>query len=639
MKGLLLLKTRIVLGSLIGAALVVLLGMGTLDTVEDLTVDYRLRLRKPQSVSDQVRLVGIGDNDVGSFLGRWPFPRAVHGDVLNILNAVGVKHSTFDILFTEPSAYTNQDEKLKSAFQKQTRLTLAYHFENAGLASESKESQEETPHFLPDGARYGLALSRSELVRGQKPIAPFEALSSNYGAVNVVPDADGVIRRVPLFFVHGNRLYPSLALQTVMTALGVRADQVAVEPGVAVTLVETPQGNLRIPIDEHGQYRINYLGDVGVFSPAFEYVDLYQAVESPEAGTRLSAAMKDRIVLVGLVSTGNTDVVNTSVGRLPGVAVQATVVSDILTGNHLRFLPLWQQGLLLVLAGALVGACMLPARAWLGIGAFFVLTTFWVILSIGFANTNVMLPMTSVLLTFGLATLLLLGIEAAALKQDRSRVVTVLGQYISRPLLQRLIHTEPRHAASAGLTERRELTIFFSDIRGFTAWTERVEPDEVATRLNEYFTAMTPLVEQHGGTLDKFIGDCVMVFFGAPVTMQNHAVKAVEMAVAMQQEMTRLNESWAKRGYDPLQIGIGIHTGFVTVGSFGSAAFLDYTVIGRAVNMTARIQSQAPGGVVLISARTQSLVKSVFPCAPYGEFTLKGIPEPQQLFEVQSAPS
>lgn len=630
MKNMLLLKTRAILGAFIGVVFAALAWSGALDSLEDLTVDYRLRLRKPQAVSDEVRLVGIGDRDVGSQLGRWPFPRAVHGDVLSILNATGAKHTTFDVLFTEPSADADQDTRLKATIEKLPNVTLAYHFEQA-VPDRHAPQAEDQPHFITDGSRFGLHVNDLKFVRGRLPVPPFVKLPVSYGAVNAVPDADGVIRRVPLFFAHDGRLYPSLAMQTIIAALGLRDDQISIVPGKEVTLVDTPRGTLRIPIDAHGQYRVNFLGDLGVFTPAFEYLDLYQAVQSPEMGAQLGAAVKDRIVLVGLVSTGNTDVVSSSIGRVPGVAVQATVVSNILTGSHLHFLPRWQQALLIILAGALLGLGMWPSRAWLGIVIFLVMTTVWCGVAVLAASANFILPVVPAWLTFGTATLALLGLEAAAMKQDRSRVVGVLGRYIARPVLERLVDTE--HSAPAA-TERRELTIFFSDIRGFTAWTERAEPDEVAARLNEYFAAMTPFIERHGGTLDKFIGDCIMVFFGAPARVEDHAIRAVRMALDMQREMTRLNENWSKRGYEPLHIGIGIHTAYVTVGSFGSATFLDYTVIGRAVNLAARIESQAGGGTILISARTHSLVSSEVKTRSHPDLTLKGIPEPQVVWEV-----
>lgn len=620
-------SARLVAGTLAGAFVAGICALGFLDSVEDLSVDARLRLKKSQPVCDEVRLVGVGDRDVGSVLGRWPFPRAVHGNVLRILKAVGARHVTFDVLFTEPSEAPEQDAMLKTAVEEHGQVTLAYHFEQAELEAPQPD---EKPHFLPDGSRFGLQVKDWALVKGHQPIPPFARLQAGYGAVNVVPDADGVIRRAPLFFSHEGRLYPSLAMQTVISYLGLREDQIRIAPGHEVTLVDTPRGTLHIPIDEHGQYRVNFLGDISIFTPAYQYLDLHLAVEVPEEGERAKAAFKDRAVLIGLASSGNTDIASTSIGRMPGVAVQATLVSDILTGNHLRFLPRWQQMLLIIAAGTLLGLGMWPARVWIGIAVFITVSVLWCWAAFQAANANLMLPLVPVLAAFGASTLLLLGLEAAMMKKDRSRVVSVLGRYIARPVLERLVDTDKSAPAS---TERRELTIFFSDIRGFTAWTERAEPDEVATRLNEYFAAMTPIIERHGGTLDKFIGDCVMVFFGAPAADEKHALHAVQMALDMQQEMTRLNESWCKRGYEPLHIGIGIHTGFVTVGNFGSSDFLDYTVIGRAVNLAARIESQAEGGKVLISARTHSLVRDEVKTQPHPDLVLKGIPDPQVVWE------
>lgn len=635
MKGLLLLKTRAVLGGLIGLTFAALTWTGVLDKLEDLTVDYRMRLRKPQPVSDDVRLVCIGDRDLApdSPLGPWPFARSTHGAILGILNLGGARHAAVDILFTEPSGDPEEDAKLNAAITEYPNVTLAYNFEQAS-SHHAIPAAEDRAHFLSQTSRYGLRVDDLRFVRGQFPVASiFHKAPATFGAVNAEPDVDGVLRRVPLFFVHQGRLCPSLAMQSVISFLGLRDDQINIIPGQEITLVDTPRGTLRIPIDENGCYRVNFLGDVSVFHPAYDYLNLRLEMQHEPMFSQISAQLKDRVALIGVVHAGhaNMDVATSAIGRLPGVAVHATVVSNILTGNHLHLLPRWQQALLIILAGMLLGLSMWPARVWLGITMFVVMTAAWGGLTIMAANANIILPVLPVLASFGVATLLLLGVEAAAMKRDRSRVVGVLGRYIARPLLERLVDTDRTTAAT---TERRELTIFFSDIRGFTAWTERAEPDEVAARLNEYFAAMTPFIERHGGTLDKFIGDCVMVFFGAPNPDEKHALHAVQMAQDMQRDMVRLNENWTRRGYDPLHIGIGIHTGYVTVGSFGSSTFLDYTVIGRAVNLAARIESQAEGGKILISARTHSLVRDQIKTVPHPELTLKGIPEPQVVWDV-----
>ncbi len=630
MKGLLLPQARAIFGGLIGLGFALMAWSGVMDGLEDLTVDYRLRFRPRQGVSDEVRLVGIGDRDVASTLGRWPFPRAIHADVLSILHAMGARHAVFDILFTEPSADPDQDARLTASFKKHPNLTLAYHFEDAGVQP-SASQKEDRDHFIEEASRFGVDLGATNLVAGQLPVAPFAEIPAQFGAVNVVPDPDGIIRRIPLFFSHRGRLYPSLAMQAIIDVLEVQPDQISIEPGHQVTIVDTERGTLRIPIDAHGQYRINFTGDLDVFTPAFEYLDLYGAVESAALGSSVKSAINDRVVLIGLVSTGNSDMVNASIGRMPGVAVQAMVMSNILSGNHLSFPSPWLQFVILVAGGAALGLCMWPVRPWLGITVFVIFVAAWCGGAMIAAASNLILPVVPVLSTFGVAALGMLGLEATAIKQDRSRVLGVLGRYISGPILRRLVDTK---SPSENQTERRELTIFFSDIRGFTSWTERAEPDEVAIRLNEYFCAMTPIIERHGGTLDKFIGDGIMVFMGAPDPMPDHAVQTVRMAIEMQEEMRAFNARWAQKGHDPLEIGIGIHTGFVTVGSFGSPQFLDYTVIGRSVNLASRIESETKGGQILISNQTHSIVRGVFQTRSHSELHLKGIPDPQVVFEV-----
>lgn len=633
MKGLLLLKTRAILGGFIGVLFAALAWSGVLDTVEDITVDYRLRLRKPQAVSDDVRLVGIGDRDVGSELGQWPFRREVHGDMLRILNYAKARHVTFDILFTEHSRDAEQDARLKAVIQELSNITLAYHFEKAEPHKHERDAAD-CAHFLSSASRFGLHVNDLKLVRGRLPVAPFEKLPVGYGAVNFVPDADGSLRRVPLFFAHDGRLYPSLAMQTVIDALKLHDDQISIVPGKEITLVDTPRGTLHIPIDEHGQYRINFLGDLDTFTPRFEYVDLYLSVEDVAKAAQLATDIKDRIVLVGIASSGSTDMVTSSIGRVPGLAVHATVVSNILSGQHLRFLPRWLQALLIVLMGALLGLCMWSAHPWLGITVFALSVTAWCGGAVLAANGNLILPVVPVLLTFSVATLGVLGLETTAMKQDRSRVVSVLGRYIARPVLERLVDTEKPADTS---TERRELTIFFSDIRGFNTWAERAEPGEVVTRLNEYFAAMTPLIERHGGTLDKLIGDCIMTFFGAPKEQPDHAMRAVRMALDMQAAMQDLNREWERKGYAPWQTGMGIHTAFVTVGHFGSSTYMDYTIVGPGVNVTARIQRLTPPGKVWISAKTHALVMDHVRSAQCSNLDLKGAGGPIQLYEVSKA--
>lgn len=596
-----------------------LIGIG--DYVEEVSIDARLRSRPVAPPGEEVRLVAIGDRDVGSEeLGQWPFPRAVHGDILRILQVLKAKHVTIDILFTE-TTQPDQDARLEDVLDGMDNLTLAYYFE--GLEMAGGASIPPTEHFL-EGRRYGLAVEQSNIIKANTPIPPFTDLEGGFGAVNVQPSrVDELVRKVPLFISHQGRLYPSLAMQTIIQVLGADPDQIRIDPGKAVELIDTKRGNLAIPIDRKGQYRVNFQGSLDHFGESFEYVDLYSAVDDSELATRIGKAVGDRVVLIGNVSTGTSDVVNTPQGRVPGVAVQATVVSNILSGNHLIRLPRWAESGLVFLVTMMFAGLMRPSNAWMNLVIFVVLVGAWVGASFFAIQRQVILPMTPVSAS-------LLGTLLVLLPFQVSTLVGNLAPFIPLPLRRIVLENRPLPSS----TSRRELTVFFSDLRGFTEWTEHQEPDEVALALNEYLTAMTEVVEKHGGTLDKFIGDCVMVFFNAPDKRPDHALAAVRMAWDMQRRIDELAETWKAAGREALSAGMGIHTEWVTVGNFGSIRFQDYTVIGRGVNLAARIESSTPGKKILLSAKTNALVQGEVETRLFAELKLKGIAAPVPVYEV-----
>jgi adenylate cyclase len=185
--------------------------------------------------------------------------------------------------------------------------------------------------------------------------------------------------------------------------------------------------------------------------------------------------------------------------------------------------------------------------------------------------------------------------------------------------------------------DRRKLTLFFSDIEGFTETADEVEPEDLSRALDEYLSEMTSVAERHGATIDKFVGDAIMIFFGAPdaTTDQDHALRAVRMALEMQERMTELRRRWSAVGFDrPFAIRMGINTGMASVGNFGAKGRVDYTAIGRQVNLAARLQAACKPGRVLLSRPTWMLVRDQIPCVPKGEIELRGIHHPVRVYEV-----
>lgn len=260
-------------------------------------------------------------------------------------------------------------------------------------------------------------------------------------------------------------------------------------------------------------------------------------------------------------------------------------------------------------------------------------------LSAAWFGTLGLLAMTAALLGVGLTALIvdrwrMREAQLAETSDQLARANELISRYIAQQVAQQ-IRLGNYDAIDRQL--RRRLTLFFSDIKGFTGLADRVEPEELSELLNEYFLEMTGIAERFGGTIDKFMGDAIMIFFGAPTAThdRDHALRAVRMALAMQGRMDELRRRWEDRGVlDPFQIRAGINTGVASVGTFGAPGRMDYTAIGRQVNLAARLQVNCEPGKILLSHSTWVLVRDEIVCVPKGEIHVKGIRDPVLVYEV-----
>lgn len=223
--------------------------------------------------------------------------------------------------------------------------------------------------------------------------------------------------------------------------------------------------------------------------------------------------------------------------------------------------------------------------------------------------------------------------ETVEMKVNEIERVSRLRRYVSPQVAESILSGEEDVELTSS---RKYLTTFFSDIRGFTEQSERMEPEEIVDELNDYLTEMTEIVFRHGGTLDKYVGDAIMVFFGDPVPQEDHAERAVRMALDMRGRIAELNESWSARYGEPLNVGMGVTTGWVTVGNVGSAVRTDYTVIGNQVNLASRLADEAEPGQILISERTMAAVESFVAGAEVDEVHLKGVSRPIKVYELMT---
>ena len=373
--------------------------------------------------------------------------------------------------------------------------------------------------------------------------------------------------------------------------------------------------------------------------PTYTFFDLLMSEnqlltkETPKVDPSI---FRDKIVFVGTTASGLLDTFESPFGhgKMPGIQIHAAVADDILSNRFIRPASEWVR-VVSVVAGALVvgiAAALLPAW-WATLAAFAVMALMaW---SATFLFTNgVWFNLTQPVLASWFALLGGVGYQYFFEDREKRRVKQLFGRYVSKDVYAVLM-ANPGLARLGG--QRREMSVLFSDIRGFTTVTERGQPDEIVRMLNEYFSSMVDLVFKHGGTLDKFVGDMVMALYGAPLDDPDHADHAVQTALAMIAELGRLNARWKERGtVSGLDIGIGINTGPMIAGNIGSEAIMSYTVIGDAVNLGSRLESlnKEFGTRIIISDATRQRLKGDYGFRPLGDVVVKGKTHPVAIFEV-----
>jgi adenylate cyclase len=385
-------------------------------------------------------------------------------------------------------------------------------------------------------------------------------------------------------------------------------------------------------------YRASVQVDGGRPYPSYEARHLLVSQDQLLAGLKPlvdPALFKDKIVFVGVTGAGLVDVFQTPMrgGLMPGIQLHATVADSILADRFVRPAPDSSRLAATFAAAMAVGlmSAMLPFAA-AAIGAGFTATAWTAIAVIALrrgTSLNMVQPLT------GIALALFAGTAYRYFVEDhQKRVVKKLfGRYVSKDVYEQLI-AHPDRAELGG--KRREMTVLFSDIRGFTAVTESGNPEELVAQLNEYFSRMVQIVFRHHGTVDKFVGDMVMALYGAPVDDADHAEHAVASAVDMVRELGELNRTWAARRMAQLDIGIGINSGDMIAGNIGSSSIMSYTVIGDNVNVAARLESLNKDYQtrIIISDATRIRLKGDYGLRPLGDVVVRGRTRPVAIFQV-----
>lgn len=636
--------------------------------VEAKLLDWRMHLRGTQRPDVPVALVVIDDRSITA-LGRWPWSRRRFAEVTRRLTAAGTRVLVFDLLFSEPEDHPVRDtlQALRSQFEAldlpnqsaplqefhQTLMTLAeseapdsefatalqeaqhtvlaFSFEKGISGQRSVPEPTASPAFVSATAyralrRTGIEPLHLPLTAGELllPIAPLLQTAQALGHVKVAFDTDGAPRYDYPVVSHQDMYYPALSVQAVRLYLGLALEEVQVRFGAGIQL-----GPLLVPTDEAMRLLINYYGPPGAF-PTCSFADVLHS--------RCPAHMfRDKIVLIGAAATGLGDTFVTPFSEaLSGVERHATVITNILRSETLQR----RDTTALLDLGAMVALGL--GIGWLGatlpwswgtaatliLGGGYVVLNMLALIRLGLW-INMLFPLLTVVSNYGAVTLYKFLAEAR-----QRRMLRRAFQYYLHPSVVEQVSQHPELLTLGG--EKRELTVLFSDIRGFSTFSEGLAPEVVVQLLNEYFNAMTQAVVADDGLLDKYIGDAIMAVYGAPLPQSDHAYRACHTALRMLDALQVLQPRWQERGLPVIDIGIGINSGSMVVGNMGSDLRFAYTVMGDEVNLGSRLEgvNKEYGTHILISAATWEHVKHRLATREVDVIRVKGKGHPTRIFEV-----
>ena len=589
--------------------------------LDNILYDTRLNLAMPRGVDRSIVILDIDEKSLGE-VGHWPWSRALMAELIGkLFDRYGVEVLGFDIVWAERDtssgidtldALAQKDLKQASAFQEAYKslrpgldndelfakamsgrpVVLGYYFSNEERAARVNAIPDPV---LPRGAFAGRNVRITTWSGYTGNLAPYQKSAAGAGHFNPVIDDDGVTRRVPLLVEFDGAYYEALSLAVVRTFLA-RHDNgrlPMVEAGYpqgSASAEAAPEwlkvGPLRVPVDDWAAALIPYRGN----RHSFPYIPLADVVKD-----RVDpAALKGKIVLVGASAHGLYDLRSTPVGSVfPGVEIHANLVSGML-GGTIKEKPAFMAyfELVLLLAGGVTLAILIPllsalwataaTAAGIALIALFNLAV-W-------TRGDMALPLAaSVAMT---ALLYVMNMAYGYFVESRSKrqFTELFGQYVPPELVDRMAADPAKYDMEP---KSAELTILFADVRGFTGISEALKPDELREYINEYLTDMSTIIRsRYRGTLDKYIGDAVMAFWGAPVEDPQHARNAVLAALDMQKDCEVLNAKFAARGWPALKIGIGINTGTARVGDMGSRVRRAYTAMGDAVNVASRVEGR-----------------------------------------------
>jgi adenylate cyclase len=623
-------------------------------------LQFRRLANRPAEASSDIVMVGIDDLSVQrmaeSGFGRFPWARDTYGVLLDYFARNPPKVVAFDILFLEKDTRTVSDRRGEDVSGQNSDQEFVNATKRLGNVIHTIEVND-TADSIPDASlqsEYAKSVLGPDIEEHRSVKFPFPELaqaSRMIGHSFVVLDADGPVRREIPFVRQGKSVYPSVAVAAAMLALDVPPSDVRMEPdglhfaGRVIPLLDVQQEYVQKIHTRHIliPYKASaYTDDRRVTTSyrSYRFWDLFLSelqIRDGRSPTVNPADFKGKIVFVGTTAAGLHDLLQTPYGeqgKMPGMQIHANVVDGILSDSFIR-------------RASRASVLLLPIVSTTAVAFCGVFTGFWwsllAMTAIVLSDSAIMgwsfrhgIWLQSIPAALGIVFAQFSSVAYKYFVEDRAKreVHALFSRYVP-PMVVRELVKNPSMARLGG--QRREMSVLFSDIRGFTTLSEAGKPEDVIAQLNEYFTHMVDILFQHHGTLDKFVGDMIMALFNAPVEDPDHADHAVQMGLAMLKGLAQLNAKWATEGKVGFDIGVGINTGEMIVGNVGSEKTLSYTVIGDNVNLGSRLESlnKEYNTHVIISEATCKKLKGSYNIKPLGSVKVKGKTREVAIFSVE----
>lgn len=637
--------------------------VGFITLLDSFIYDTKVRLTMPGTEDDRIVILDIDEKSLGE-VGRWPWSRDKMATLIDkLFDTHGILLLGFDVVFAEPDdssglksleVLARKDLRDDGAYQaalKGLRPKLDYDTRFAqslkdravilGYYLSSKEggtSSGAIPEpVLPAGTFEGRNIPFTSWLNHGGNLPELQKAAAGAGHFNPLVDSDGISRRIPVIAEYKGAYYESLSLAMTRALLGFpqvtpgfadEGDASQNYAGLEWLDLNTQRGTLSIPVDENAATLIPYRGPQG----SFRYVSATDVLNDRVKVGELMG----KIILVGTTAPGLMDLRATPVGSTyAGVEIHANLIAGFLDGTikHKPSYVLGADVLLNIIIGCIMAFLLpflSPIRATLVAlvvlsGAVWVNLFFW-------NSAHFVLPLASSLLLILVLYAMNMSWGYFSESLIKRQFTELFGQYVPPELVDEMAKN-PQNYSMEG--RKADLTVLFSDVRGFTTISEGLQPDQLATLMNLYLGAMTTVIRGHRGTLDKYIGDAIMAFWGAPVVDAQHAGNAVTTALAMQVALVDLNKELVAKGWPELKIGVGVNTGTMTVGDMGSPVRKAYTVMGDAVNLGSRLEgiTKQYGVGIIVGEGTWALTKDAFVFRELDLVKVKGKDKPVGIYE------